>query len=261
MPTPDITPGAPCWIDLMTSDVERAKGFYGELFGWTYQTGDEAKYGGYVTAWKDGKSVAGLMQKQEDMGQMPDVWTTYLSTDDIKATSEAAAANGGQVYLEPMEVPEQGHMAMYGDTTGAAIGAWQFGEHQGYQLVAEPGSAVWHELHAKNYGAAVEFYKKVFGWETDVMSDTPELRYTTLGVGNDAKAGIWDASSELPEQVPSSWQIYFGVGNADEAIEKAVALGGTLVEPAQDTTFGRMATLADPTGATFKINQDLGQGA
>lgn len=261
MPTPDITPGAPCWIDLMTSDVERAKTFYGELFGWTYRTGDQEKYGGYVTASKDGKSVAGLMQKQEDMGQMPDVWTTYLRTDDINATSEAAAANGGLVYLPPMEVPEQGHMAMYGDTTGAAIGAWQFGEHHGYQLVAEPGSAVWHELHARDYEAAVEFYKSVFGWETDVMSDTPELRYTTLGVGNDAKAGIYDASADLPEEAPSNWQIYFGVENADAAIEKAVAMGATLIEPAQDTTFGRMATIADPTGATFKINQDPGQGA
>ena len=41
MPKPDITPGAPCWIDLMTSDTEKAKTFYNALFGWTYETGDE----------------------------------------------------------------------------------------------------------------------------------------------------------------------------------------------------------------------------
>ena len=31
MPTPDHSNGAPCWIDLMTSDTEKAKAFYGEL--------------------------------------------------------------------------------------------------------------------------------------------------------------------------------------------------------------------------------------
>jgi predicted enzyme related to lactoylglutathione lyase len=46
----------------MTSDVDVARRFYSNLFGWEYQTGDEEKYGGYVTARKNGKSVAGIMQ-------------------------------------------------------------------------------------------------------------------------------------------------------------------------------------------------------
>ncbi|MDQ6614274.1 MAG: VOC family protein, partial [Actinomycetota bacterium] len=36
MPTRDTAPiGAPCWVDLMTSDTERSRAFYCELFGWT----------------------------------------------------------------------------------------------------------------------------------------------------------------------------------------------------------------------------------
>ena len=58
MPAPESTPGAPCWIDLMTSGIARARQFYGELFGWEYETGDEEKYGGYTTARKNGKTVA-----------------------------------------------------------------------------------------------------------------------------------------------------------------------------------------------------------
>ena len=261
MPTPDITAGSPCWIDLMTSDTEKAKSFYNALFGWTYETGDEEKYGGYITASKDGKLVAGIMQKQEDMGAMPDLWSTYLRTDDIKATTEAAAANGGQVFMEPMEVPEQGAMAMYGDSSGASIGAWQFGEMKGYQVAAEPGTPAWHELLSKDYDSAVSFYQNVFGWETDVMSDTPEFRYTTLGSGDDAKAGIMDAAGFLPEQVPSMWSVYFAVEDTDATVEKAVGLGATVTQPAEDTPFGRLATLSDPTGATFKVIQDLGQTA
>lgn len=261
MPTPDITPGAPCWIDLMTSDPDQAKRFYAELFGWEFQTGDQEKYGGYITAAKTGKSVAGIMQKQEDQAGMPDMWSTYLRTDDAAATAAAVTANGGQVYMEPMDIPEQGHMAFFGDASGAAIGVWQPREMRGYELVAEPGTPAWHELHTKDYATAVKFYEDVFGWETEVMSDTPEFRYTTLGAGREAKAGIMDASGYLPAEVPSNWQIYFAVQDTDASVEQAVGMGATLVDGPDDTPFGRLATLADPTGAMFKIIQDTGQGA
>ena len=260
MPSPDITPGAPCWIDLMTSDAAKAKQFYGELFGWEFQTGDEEKYGGYITAWKNGKSVAGLMQKDETMAGFPDAWSTYLRSDDAAATAEAVTAHGGQVYMGPMDVPEQGHMAMFADATGAAIGIWQPREMTGFDLEAEPGTAAWHELHTKDYATAVKFYQDVFGWDTDVMSDTPEFRYTTLGKGDSAKAGIMDASAYLPSEVPSNWQVYFAVEDADASIEKAVSLGARVVDGPDDTPFGRLATLADPTGAMFKIVADTGQG-
>jgi predicted enzyme related to lactoylglutathione lyase len=261
MPTPEITPGAPCWIDLMTSNPATAKQFYGDLFGWEFQTGDQETYGGYITANKNGKMVAGIMQKPADQGAMPDMWSTYLRTDDAAATAAAVTASGGEIYVEPMDVPEQGHMAFFGDVSGAAIGVWQPREMRGYELVAEEGAPAWHELHTKDYDAAVKFYREVFGWDTDVMSDTPEFRYTTLGAGADAKAGIMDASGYLPAEVPSSWQVYFAVGDADASIEKAVSMGGTVVDGPDDTPFGRLATLTDPTGAMFKIVADTGQSA
>lgn len=253
MPIPEHTNGAPCWIDLMTADTGKAKAFYGGLFGWTFETGDQEKYGGYITAAKDGKPVAGMMQKQESQANLPDVWSTYLRTDDAGTTVRNAAEHGGQVYLEPMDVPEQGSMAMIADATGASIGIWQPGGMKGYELAAEAGTPAWHELHAKNYAAAVKFYEDVFGWETEVLSDTPDFRYTTLGAGDAAKAGIMDASGYLPAEAPSHWQVYFAVEDADAAAEKAVSLGATVTDGPADTPFGRLATLADPTGAMFKI--------
>ncbi len=261
MPTPDHSNGAPCWIDLMTSDAEKAKSFYSELFDWTYQTGDQEKYGGYITASKDGKSVAGMMQKDDSMAGMPDVWSTYLRSEDAAATVKAATEHGGQVYMGPMDVPDQGRMAMIADATGASIGVWEPAEMKGYELAAEAGSAAWHELHTKDYTTAVKFYQDVFGWDTAVMSDTPEFRYTTLGAGDAAKAGIMDASGYLPAEVPSNWQVYFAVADADASVEKAVSMGARVIDGPDDTPFGRIATLADPTGAMFKIIADTGQGA
>lgn len=71
------------------------------------------------------------MQKQEDQATMPDTWSTYLRSDDAAATAASVTANGGQVYVEPMDVPEQGHMALFGDATGAAVGVWQPREMRG----------------------------------------------------------------------------------------------------------------------------------
>lgn len=253
MPTPDITPGAPCWIDLMTADTEKAKAFYGDVFGWTFETGDEEKYGGYITALKDGKSVAGMMQKPGDQADMPDMWSVYLRSDDAAATVQAAAQHGGQVYMEPMDVPEQGRMAMIADASGAAVGIWEPHEMRGFELVDEHGSPGWEELHTREYATAVKFYQDVFGWETDVMSDTPEFRYTTLGAGDAAKAGIMDASGYLPPEVPASWQVYFAVQDTDATVARAGALGARIIQAAEDSPFGRLATLQDPTGATFRL--------
>ena len=253
MPTPDHANGAPCWIDLMTSDTETAKTFYGTLFGWTFETGDREKYGGYITALKNGRPIAGIMQKQEAQAGFPDVWSTYLRTDDARTAVKSAAEHGGQVYLEPMDVPDQGTMAMIGDATGAAIGLWQPGAMKGYGLAAEPGAPAWHELSARDYAAAVKFYQDVFGWDTSVLSDTPEFRYTTLGAGEAAKAGIMDASGYLPAEVPSHWEVYFAVEDTDAAAEAAVAMGARVIEAPADTPHGRLASLVDPTGAMLKI--------
>ncbi|GAB3271374.1 VOC family protein [Sinomonas notoginsengisoli] len=260
MPTPDLTPGAPCWVDLLTTDLEKAKEFYSELFGWTYETGDQEMYGGYTTAFRDGRMVAGLMGKMEEQAAAPDAWTVYFKTDDINATASAVSAAGGQVYMPPMEVPEQGHMAVFGDSDGAAFGSWQAAEHTGFLAVAEPGTPAWFELHARDYDSAVAFYAKALGWDLAVMGDTTDFRYSTYGEGPESKAGIFDAANDLPDGVPPHWLVYWAVEDADQTVEKATALGAEVVLPAVDTPFGRMAQLADPWGAPFRITQDLGQG-
>lgn len=251
----EIPAGAPCWIDLMTSDKARSQEFYTALFGWSYETGDEELYGGYTMAFKDGKSVAGLMASQEDDGGYPDMWSTYLRVDDIDATMTAAKSAGAIPFLEPMDVPEQGKMAMIGDPAGASIGLWQFGGHTGFQAHEEAGAAAWHELHTKDYPAAVAFYRDVFALETSVMSDTPEFRYTNLVEGEQELAGIMDAAEFLPAEVPSSWQIYFQTDDVDATIAKALTLGATIINAAEDSPYGRIAGLSDCTGAMFKLVQ------
>ncbi len=246
MPAPTLVVGAPCWIDLYSSDTGKAIDFYGRLLGWKAEEADE-RFGGYFTFTKDGKHIAGCMAKDGSTGY-PDAWGVHLMTDDIQGLADAASSHGGSVEMAPMEVAENGSFAMIKDPGGSVIGAWQPNEVKGFEVTGEPGTPAWFELHTAAYGDAVSFYHDVFGWDTNVMSDADDFRYTTLGKDEGALAGIMDDPGE-----PSGWNVYFEVADVDAALAQATALGGKVVEPAQDTPYGRMARVEDPTGSAFRL--------
>jgi predicted enzyme related to lactoylglutathione lyase len=235
----------------MTSDTGRSRAFYCELFGWT--AGEPAEeFGGYFNYAKDGVLVAGCMAATPG-APVSDVWSVYLASDDAIKTVDAATANGGQVIVAPMEVADLGTMAVVIDPGGAAIGLWQPGLHKGFGILGEPGSPSWFELHTRDYDDAIAFYRNVFRCDSHVVSDAPGFRYTTLTDGDSWLAGIMDASATLPDGAPAHWSVYFGVDDTDAALAKIVELGGSIVHPAEDTPYGRLAAATDATGAGFKI--------
>ncbi|GAB3025109.1 VOC family protein [Mycobacterium bourgelatii] len=247
----DAPLGAPCWIDLTTSDVDHAQEFYAAVFGWTYESAGP-EYGGYINVAKDGRPVAGMMANNPEW-QMPDSWATYFRTDDINATSAAIAPAGGSGCIAPMEIPAKGFMSMATDPSGALFGLWQPLEHHGFELVAEAGAPVWHQLTTRDYRAAIDFYREVLGWRTESESDTDEFRYTTAWFGDQQLLGVMDGAAMLPPDVPSQWSIFFGADDVDKALQVITDHGGAIVRGAEDTPYGRLAAATDPTGVAFNL--------
>lgn len=243
----DFTPGDPCWLDLGTPDIEAAKTFYSELFGWRFEdTGDEFNH--YNMATVNGLTVAGAMPTQDP--QESAAWGIYLRADDLDATQRTFGEGGGQILLEPIQVGARGHMMIGFDTTGTLIGAWQAEDFDGYEIYGQHGTPCRFELLTTDYEGSLAFYRDVFGWQTSVLSGTDEFRYSTLGKGEHATAGIMDAAGA---DLGSLWQVYFGVDDTDQALARVGELGGTVLRGPVDREFGRIAQLTDPSGAAFMI--------
>jgi len=253
MPARTALDGTPCWIDLTSSDTEVAKSFYTNVFGWQADTNDDPQYGGYAIFSKDGQPIAGLGPQQEG-NPYGNVWTTYISSTDAAASASKAQAAGGMIMMPSMQVGPQGSMAIVGDPAGAVVGIWQADQHHGFGLVGEAGAPVWHETLSKNYAAVLPFYTDVFGWTYESIGDSDEFRYSQAKQGDTVVAGLMDASSFLPAEVPSFWQVYFGADDTDAAVAKVVEFGGSVLRDPEDTPFGRLASVADPLGAKFQIS-------
>ena len=188
MPKRDDAPlGAPCWVDLLTTDPERSRDFYGRLFGWTVEDPGE-EYGGYVNFLFEGIHVAGCMRNDGTAG-VPDLWSVYLATADADATVARVVEHHGQVMVPPMDVMQLGRMAVVVDVGGAVIGMWQPGLHRGFGIFDEPGTPAWFELHTRDYDASIAFYCDVFGWTTQVASDTPRVPLHHVGRRRRAAGG------------------------------------------------------------------------
>jgi predicted enzyme related to lactoylglutathione lyase len=243
--------GVPSWVDMGSPDVAKSRAFYGALFGWECPEGPP-EAGGYSVCTLNGKSVAGL-GPQMDPAQ-PVVWMTYVNVDDADATIAKVSANGGMVFVAPMDVMDVGRMAIFADPLGAVIGLWQPGTHTGAELANEPGTYCWSELITTDLDAAKSFYHSVFGWDAEDQGP-PEgpPAYTEWKLGGRSIGGMMAKSPEMPADMPPSWGVYFAVSDADATAAKAQELGGALFMGPQDIEPGRFAVLADPQGAVFNV--------
>lgn len=252
-------PGTPNWVDLMATDLDGAKAFYENVFGWELEDqfdGDGNRI--YVMARQNGKAVAGMGQVPPGM-EMPSVWNSYVATEDLAATADAVIAAGGSVMMPPMQVMEAGHMAVFADTTGAAFSAWQAGEHIGAEVGNVENTYSWNELMTRDIDSAKAFYADVFGWQYETQ-EMPMGEYTVIAGGeNGGLGGMMTMPDEVPEMVPNHWGVYFTVADLDASVASVSEHGGQVVVPPMEIPgVGKMATVHDTNQASFTLMQPEG---
>jgi len=246
--------GTPSWVDLMTTDPEAARTFYGELFGWEFGN-DDPESSNYAMCRLRGMDVAGIVGSPAPEG-MPTAWTTYMATDDSDTLAERITAEGGTLIMPPDDVADLGRLVVAKDSTDAVFGSRQAGRHIGAQLVNEPGTVIWNELVTSDLGVAQTFYSAAFGYEWEDY-DTGEggPPYRLLKVGDRTVGGAMEMTSDMPEGTPSHWMTYFAVADVDQTTALAEKLGGAVQMPPTDSPTGRFAVLRDPQGGLFAVNE------
>jgi predicted enzyme related to lactoylglutathione lyase len=108
-------------VELNTTDVNKAKAFYGKLFEWTLE--DVPMGDSNYTMIKVGKGTGGGMMKHPVPGA-PSAWLAYVEVDDIAAATKKAKSLGATIMTDVTDVMGMGQLSILIDPTGAALGLW-----------------------------------------------------------------------------------------------------------------------------------------
>jgi predicted enzyme related to lactoylglutathione lyase len=112
-------PGALCWNELLTRDVEAAAGFYTRLFGWGARTMPSA--GAEYTIFDRAEEPVAGMMALPDPADAPPNWLPYFGVADCDDRARAAGVAGGRVFVSPTDIPGVGRFAVLGDPQGAVF--------------------------------------------------------------------------------------------------------------------------------------------
>jgi predicted enzyme related to lactoylglutathione lyase len=110
-------------VELSTTDLEKARAFYGKLFDWKLEDVPMGPSGTY-TLIGVGEGTGGGMMKHPMPGE-PSTWLAYVLVDDVRAATDEARALGATIAKDVTEVPGAGWFSIIVDPTGATLGLWK----------------------------------------------------------------------------------------------------------------------------------------
>jgi predicted enzyme related to lactoylglutathione lyase len=110
-------------VELNTTDLAKAKAFYGKLFDWKLE--DAPMGGGQTYTLIDvGGGTGGGMMKHPMPGA-PSAWLAYVLVDDVAAATQKARSLGATIAKDATEIPNVGWFSVIVDPTGAALALWK----------------------------------------------------------------------------------------------------------------------------------------
>jgi uncharacterized protein len=232
------------WHDLLTTDVEAAKRFYGELLGWEFDVFKPGELD-YPMISVGGEQHGGMLALESSDVSSPR-WLGHVRVSDADEALLRAEAAGGSPAGEPGELEGVGRWAGIADPRGAVISAFA----PAYDTPASGKVFAWMELATSDPDAAKQFYAEALGWGTGEMDMGEAGPYGLFkqADGQDV-AGITQSQSG-----EDAWYPYLTTGDVDATTERAKELGATvLLEPISVPGVGRFSILTDPAGARFGL--------
>ncbi|MGW2086788.1 VOC family protein [Streptomyces sp. NPDC001880] len=248
-------PAAPCWVNLMTRDLESAQEFYAAVLGWTFRPGKLGQE--FSVAQRGDVPVAGIGAVATAY-RVAVAWTPYFAVADVDAAASRIRERSGTVAVGPMALGK-GRGALAADRDGAVFGIWERVEPAASPPAPDIHSHAWLRLHTRNAFDAAIFYGEVLDWASgrpggcevsyekdEVIVDCDGLRLARISSG---------AVEAAPDPlVRPHWQVHFPVTDVPATVAAARENGGSLVEE-QTLPEGSEATLLDPDGGLFTVTE------
>ena len=259
-PTGERFPGKIIWRDLLTNDPAASQRFYGELFGWEFESvGDASNLrsnSAYTLIRHNGRLIGGMvdtlaLNNRDDISQ----WVVLMAVEDLDARVAAATANGGMIVTPPTDLQERGRLALVRDAEGALLGLLETRDGDPRDREPEIGDFLWEELWTTDVPNAGTFYNKVAGLTPDSVDiDTSEgaaVTYNLLRAGETPRVGIMQNPLEGLDPV---WVSYIRVANPAAITSRVADLGGrVIVEAGPRPAGGEVAFIAGPSGAGIAL--------
>lgn len=243
-------PGKFVWADLVTDNVAAARSFYGGMFGWTFRS-----HGDYLLASNGGHPLAGMIQRQRPANR-PNAtprWFGYLSVADVDRAQHAVTEAGGRVVMAPKEFPARGRQAVFADPEGALFGVIHSTSGDPADSYAATGDWVWVQLLSRDAQRAAGFYRAVGDYRVHRNAAENRSSDYILSSAGVARATVRKIPSGKSAARPT-WLPFVRVAHLDKSVAKASRLGGkVLVSPRPDLLNGKVAVIADPTGAAVGL--------
>jgi uncharacterized protein len=238
------------WHDLMTTDVDAAKAFYGSVVGWNFTFQPPA----YQVANAGGKGMGGIMGMPEGASGMPPFWAGYVYTPSVDEACKKVVALGGTIYREAWDIPGVIRMAVIADPTGATLNLMQplTQNDGGLAVPGSVGTVGWNEHLSTDPEAAFDFYSGLFGWTKGTSMDMPGIgTYQVVQINGVDAVGMMKKPKAMPM---SFWGYYFNVDAIDAATARLKEHGGSVMMGPHQVPGGNwIVTATDPQGAFFSL--------
>jgi len=259
-PTGTRTPGKIVWRDLLTNDPEASQRFYGELFGWTFESaGSSANLSNdsdYTLIRHNGRLIGGMVDTvalngRDDISQ----WVALMSVADVAAAARQAEAAGGEVVTPPTDLSRRGHLAVVRDAEGALIGFLQSRDGDPVDRIPDMGDFLWEELWTSDTESATAFYSGIGQLESaehairSTAATAPD--YRVLSANGAPRVGVMPRPLD---DLPPVWVSYIRSENPAAVTARVPDLGGRVIVEAQPRPLGgEVALIAGPSGAGIAL--------